>query len=250
MTLKLPQIIAHRGASGYAPENTLAAIQSAADMGIEWVELDVKLTADDVPIIFHDDTLERTTNASGLVKDMPYSALKELDAGVWFAESFMGETIPTIEHAVELIIDLNLSLNLELKPCEGRDVETARVVLDALARIWDDHDKILISSFSEVSLESAAELVHGDWALGYIMDEVPENWRDIASHLGVKTININGNRPDLTREFIEDIIDEGYGILAYTINNPMKAKELLNWGVDGVFTDEPDVIRDELYAKH
>jgi glycerophosphoryl diester phosphodiesterase len=82
------------------------------------------------------------------------------------------------------------------------------------------------------------------------MDEPNEKWQEIAQHLGVKTININGNRNDHTREFIEQIIDEEYGVLAYTINNPMRAKELISWGVDGVFTDEPDVIRDELFAIH
>ena len=92
--IKLPQIIGHRGACAYAPENTLASIQSAADMGIEWVELDVKLTADDVPIIFHDDNLIRITDHDALVKDVPYSAIKELDAGSWFADSFVDEKIP------------------------------------------------------------------------------------------------------------------------------------------------------------
>jgi glycerophosphoryl diester phosphodiesterase len=250
MTFIIPKIIGHRGACGYAPENTLASIQSAADMGCEWVELDVKLTSDDVPIIFHDDDLLRTTGMQGLVKDTPYSVIKELDAGSWFGDSFIGDKIPTLEDALELIVELGLGLNLEIKPCAGREIETTRVALDALARVWDDHDKIMISSFSEVALETAADMVAGDWAIGYLIDEIPENWRDMASHLGAKTININGNRHDLTREFIEDIIDEGYGILAYTINNPMRARELLSWGVDGLFTDEPDVIRDELFEIH
>tara|TARA_B100001750_G_scaffold13286_1_gene9513 strand:+ start:745 stop:1494 length:750 start_codon:yes stop_codon:yes gene_type:complete len=248
--IKLPQIIGHRGACAYAPENTLASIQSAADMGIEWVELDVKLTADDVPIIFHDDNLIRITDHDALVKDVPYSAIKELDAGSWFADSFVDEKIPTLEEAVELIIELGLGLNLEIKPCAGREVETAQIALDYLARIWDDHDKIIISSFNEVSLETAADMLAGDWALAYLIDDIPEKWKDIAQHLNVQTININGNRDDLEREFIEEIIDEGYGVLAYTINNPVRARELISWGVDGVFTDEPDVIRDELFGLH
>jgi len=246
--MDIPKIIGHRGACGYAPENTLVSIQTAADMGCEWVELDVKLTSDDVPIIFHDDDLQRTTGFEGLVKDIPYSVIKELDAGSWFADSFVGEKIPTLEQALELIIELGLGLNLEIKPCAGREVETAQIALDLLSQYWDDHDKIMISSFSEVSLETVADMVDGDWAIGYLMDEVPEHWRDMAKHLGAATVNINGNRDDLTRDFIEDIIDEGYGIMAYTINNPMRAKELIQWGVDGVFTDEPDVIRDELFS--
>ena len=191
--IKLPQIIGHRGACAYAPENTLASIQSAADMGIEWVELDVKLTADDVPIIFHDDNLIRITDHDALVKDVPYSAIKELDAGSWFADSFVDEKIPTLEEAVELIIELGLGLNLEIKPCAGREVETAQIALDYLARIWDDHDKIIISSFNEVSLETAADMLAGDWALAYLIDDIPEKWKDIAQHLNVQTININGN---------------------------------------------------------
>lgn len=247
---KLPVIIGHRGACGYAPENTLESIRAAADMGVEWVELDVKLTADDVAIIFHDDKLNRTTNGSGKVAETLWADIKELDAGSWFADSFYEARVPTLEQAVDLLIELGLGLNLEIKPCPGRDVETAQIALDVLSRIWDDHDRILISSFSEIALETVRDMTGGDWAIGYLIDEIPDNWCDIAAHLGAATININGNRNDLKREFIESMIDEGYGILAYTVNDPYRAQELLNWGVDGVFTDEPDVIRDELYSTH
>lgn len=246
--IKLPKIIGHRGAAGYAPENTLVSIQTAHDMGCEWVELDVKLTADDVPIIFHDDNLARTTGLDANVAETPYSTIKELDAGSFFADSFIGETIPTLEDAVELITELGMGLNLELKPCPGREVDTAQIALDHMTRMWDDHHNILISSFSEVSLEVAADMLGGDWAIGYLFDDIPEQWKDMAKHLGAKTININGNNESIKREFVEDIIDEGYDILAYTINNPMRARELISWGVDGVFTDEPDIIRDELYS--
>jgi len=84
--LKLPKIIGHRGCASYAPENTVEAIHTAADMGVEWVELDVKLTKDDIPILFHDDMLERTTNGSGAVKDFTLKDLKELEAGTWFSD--------------------------------------------------------------------------------------------------------------------------------------------------------------------
>jgi len=249
-TFQPPKIIGHRGACAYAPENTLVSIQTAADMGIDWLEIDVKLTSDDVPILCHDDSLLRTTGYDALVKDTSYDTMKELDAGSWFGESFIGEQIPTLEDAIELITALDMGLNLEIKPCAGREVETAQVILDDLSRMWDAHDKILISSFSQVALETAADMLNGDWAIGYLLDDLPQNWKDIAKHLNAKTVNINGNRPDLSREFIEDIVDEGYGIMAYTINNPLRAKELLQWGVDGVFTNVPDVIRDELLGVH
>lgn len=246
--MKLPSIIGHRGACGYAPENTLESISAAADMGVEWVELDVKLTSDDVPIIFHDDSLERVTSGSGLVKDTPYSVIKELDAGSWFGDSFIGVKIPTLEEAIDVILDHGLGFNLELKPCAGREVETAEAVLDLTSRLWDDHHNILISSFSEICLETASDMLGNDWAIGYLIDDIPDNWSDMARHLNAKTININGNNSGITREFIEQIIDQNYDILAYTINDPIRAKELLSWGVDGVFTDFPDEIRDEIHT--
>jgi glycerophosphoryl diester phosphodiesterase len=248
MSLELPKIIGHRGACAYAPENTLVSIQTAYDIGAEWVELDVKLTSEGVAIIFHDDELDRTTNGNGLVKDTPYSVIKDLDAGSWFADSFYDTPVPTLEQALELIIELGLGLNLEIKPCEGREVETAQVALDILSRYWDDHDKIIISSFSEESLMTAADMLGGDWAIGYLIDEVPENWAEIAEQVGAKTVNINGNRTDLTQDFINDIIESGYDILAYTINNPDMANRLISWGVDGIFTDEPDTIKEELIS--
>ncbi len=248
MALILPKIIGHRGACGYAPENTIVSIRTAADMGVEWVEMDVKLTRDQVPIIFHDDELDRTTNGHGLIKDHDWEDLKQLEAGSWFADSFTGISIPTLEEAVEEIINLGLGLNLEIKPCPGRERETAEVALDLLSRIWDDHNKLLISSFQHVSLEVAHDLAEG-WHRGLLLDEEwPPNWVEIAKYLNVETININGNA--VTREQVEDIIDLEKGILAYTINNPQRARLLQSWGVDGFFTDVPDVLRETILQVH
>jgi len=86
MPLKLPNIIGHRGAKAYAPENTIESIQTAADMGCKWVELDVKLTKDSVPVIFHDDDLDRTTNGHGPIAEMKYADLCDLEAGSWFSD--------------------------------------------------------------------------------------------------------------------------------------------------------------------
>jgi len=166
--LKLPKIIGHRGACGYAPENTLESIHTAADMNVDWVELDVKLTRDQVPVIFHDSTLERTTNGTGMVADMDYADLKHLDAGSHFSDSFAGVKVPTLEEALDVILERDLGLNLEIKPCPGREQETAEVALDLLSHIWDDHERLLISSYKISSLEAAADMVPG-WSLGLVM---------------------------------------------------------------------------------
>ncbi len=248
MPLKLPKVIGHRGAAAYAPENTLGGIHTAADMGVEWVELDVKLTKDQVPILFHDETLDRTTNGHGNVADMLFEDIRHLEAGSWFSDSFAGIKIPTLEEAVDILLEHNLGVNIEIKPCPGREKETAEVALDLLAQIWDDESKILISSFSYVSLETALDmgpymprglLLPKDW---------PENWLELAQHLEAASVNINGN--EITREELEDIIDAGYMALAYTINDPQRAKMLQGWGIDAVFSDNPDVILENLLTVH
>ena len=248
MSLKLPNIIGHRGACGYAPENTIESIRTAAEMNIEWIEADVKLTKDNVPILFHDDTLDRTTNGSGLVAETNYEDIKQLEAGSWFADSFSGIKIPTLEEACEVLIEHNMGLNLEIKPCPGREKETSEVALDHLSRIWDEHDRLLISSFQHVSLETAMDMA-GDWKRGLLLgEEWPENWKDLADYLEVSSININGN--SCTRDFVEDIIDMDYLILAYTINDPMRARTLQSWGVDAICTDVPDTIQEALFTVH
>jgi glycerophosphoryl diester phosphodiesterase len=248
MTLKLPQIIGHRGACGYAPENTLESIRAAAELGVEWVELDVKLTKDDIPIIFHDEEVDRLTNGSGLVKDKTLAELKELDAGYHFGDSFFGVTIPTLEEAVDVLLEHNLGLNLEIKPCPGREIDTAKVALDVLSQIWDDHDRLLISSFKATCLETALEVAE-DWNRGLLFEEeLDENWQDMADALHVATLHINGNT--VTKEQVETLLDYEKPILAYTINDPMRAQELQRWGVDGVFSDVPDIIAENILTVH
>ena len=242
--LVIPKVIGHRGAKAYAPENTLASIHVAADLGIEWVEIDVKLTKDGTAIIFHDDELDRCTNMSGLVAQTDWETISELDAGTWFSESFMGEKIPTLEQALDVILQRNLGVNLEIKPCPGREKETAEVMLDIATRIWpDDKPPPLISSFSHVSLESALDMIP-EWPRGMLMEEHLKNWKELADYLEATTINVDGRKAQ--REEIEEYIDSRRPVMAYTINDPLLAQQLIRWGVDAVFSDNPDTIREAL----
>lgn len=248
MPLKLPKIIGHRGACGYAPENTLESLHTAADLGTEWVEVDVKLTKDFVPILFHDDMLDRTTNTTGAVAAMTYDEIKELDCGSWFGESFIGTKIPTLEDAIDVLIERDLGLNLEIKACAGRERDTAEVALDLLSTIWDDHDRLLISSFSHVSLEVTADIAY-DWHRGFLLPEDwPENWAEMADYLKVSTVNVNAN--SVTRDQVETVMDMEKPILAFTVNDPDKARLLQSWGVDGFFSDTPDTIKDGILSVH
>tara|TARA_R110001592_G_scaffold16881_9_gene71622 strand:+ start:48431 stop:49177 length:747 start_codon:yes stop_codon:yes gene_type:complete len=248
MPLKLPRIIGHRGAAGYAPENTFESIHTAADMGVEWVELDVKLTKDEVPIIFHDDLLDRTTNSTGLVAETLYKDIKELDCGSWYGESFIGAQIPTLENVIDVLIDRDLGLNLEIKACPGREKLTAEVALDMLSTIWDDHDRLLVSSFHHVSLETAHDLAT-DWHRGLLLpEEWPENWEELIRYLDVSSVNVNAGT--VTREQVAQIMDLEKPVLAYTVNDSHQAKILQSWGVDGFFSDTPDILQDGIFSVH
>jgi len=248
MTLHIPRVIGHRGAKAYAPENTLSSIHAAADLGVEWVEVDVKLTKDGTAIIFHDEELERCTGAQGLVKDFDFKSIRELDAGSWFGESFIGEKIPTLEEVLDAVLERGMGINLEIKPCPGREKETAEVCLDVATRIWpDDHPPPLISSFQHVSLETALDMMP-EWPRGFLIDEPLENWKEMAEYIDAATVNINGNT--VKPEEAEMYADFGKPLLAYTINNPDKARELIRWGIDAVFSDNPDVILEVLRPRH
>ncbi len=246
--LYLPKVIGHRGAKAYAPENTLASFHAAADLGIEWVEMDVKLTRDGEAIVFHDDDLNRCTGVSGLVAQTDFKTIRELDAGSWFGDSFIGEKIPTLEEALEVVLERGMGVNLEIKPCPGRELETAEVMLDVATRIWpDDKAPPLVSSFQYVSLERAMDMIP-EWPRGLLMDDHMAHFAEMAEYLDVATINIDGRKA--SRDEVEEYMELQKPILAYTINKPDKARELLRWGVDGFFADNPDVIREAVETKH
>jgi glycerophosphoryl diester phosphodiesterase len=243
--LSLPKVIGHRGAKAYAPENTIESIETAASLGVAWVELDVKLTKDGVPIVFHDEELDRTTNGSGRVADTLYVDIKTLDAGLWFGDSFFGVKIPTLEEAVSVILKHDMGFNLEIKPCPGREKETAEVVMDQISQFWDDPKKLLISSFQYVSLEAAMDLAP-DLPRGLLLggDEMPGNWKEMADYLDVATLNI-GSRL-ITRAVADEVMDMERPLLVYTVNDPMEARQLQKLGVDCFFSDNPDVILENL----
>ncbi|MDG3440292.1 glycerophosphoryl diester phosphodiesterase [Nitrospirillum amazonense] len=233
----LPRLIGHRGAARHAPENTLSGIRMAATQGAKWVEVDVKLTADLVPVLMHDDDLDRTTDGKGPAKNLTLDALRQLDAGSWFSPAFRGEKVPTLVEVIQLVLALNLGLNLEIKPCPGREEETAGVALTLAYSLWpDDRPPPLVSSFADASLDMARQVVPR-WPLGYLIDRRPANWRQRVEQLNVSTINVNARREDAAS--IREYKSTGRPVLAYTVNTVPMAREVLGWGVSSVFTDTP-----------
>lgn len=237
MSLSIPRLIGHRGAARHAPENTLSGMRTGALQGALWVELDVKITRDGVPILMHDDDVDRTTNGHGRVADMDFDDIRRLDAGAWFGADFRGERVPTLAEAIQAAQLLDINLNLEIKPCPGRDEQTAGIALSMALNLWPaDLPPPLISSFSVESL-AMAKVVAPHWPRGYLMDEEPADWADIADRLGAATINIDAKKQ--TEDTIRAFRATGRPVLAYTVNDADQARQLFQWGVAGVFTDTP-----------
>ena len=135
MHAPMPKIIAHRGASGDAPENTLAAIRLAAEHGASWIEIDANISRDGVPVLHHDDGLDRCSNGQGLVIENTWQQLSKLDSGSWFSETYMNEPVCTLDQCLDLAEDLGLSVNIEIKPCSGWELPTT----DAIAAVSYTH---------------------------------------------------------------------------------------------------------------
>lgn len=239
-----PPIIAHRGAGSDAPENTLAAIRSAHEQGAKWIEVDIKISYDGVPFLMHDDTLERTTTGEGLVADKTWEQISHLDAGVKFGGPFKGEPIPSLADVIKLILELDMSLVAELKPCPGRAKATTMVAMIEMAKLWPERDLLpMISSFDMDSLEMAAQL-EPHWPRCLLFRQWDPDWRQKVSQSGAVAISLS--EEELTRERIEEITRLRIPLLAYTVNNPDRAKELLAMGVSAVYADCPRVILDQL----
>jgi glycerophosphoryl diester phosphodiesterase len=230
--LQLPQVIGHRGAMAYAPENTLASFREARRRGATWVEIDVKLTADGVPILMHDRSLERTMGIDRLVAETPRA---ELPADV-----------PTFEQAIACFLELGLGCNVEIKPCEGREAETARVAVETLRRSWPAAlPPPLLSSFKDASLKAALETAP-EFARALLIGELGDDWQARAEALGAAGLNVG--RRKLTAEGAVAIKRAGYALSVWTVNEPDEARALLGMGADCIITDAPDVILRALAA--
>lgn len=234
-----PRIIGHRGGGTLAPENTLAGIRKAAEMGLGAVEFDVMLTADKVPVLIHDETLERTTNGRGAVAATAYAELAGLDAGAWLGPEYRGEHLPRFEQAAHLCVELGLWANIEIKPAAGFERETATIACKLLAELWAGASpKPLVSSFQKTCLEVAGAAAP-EFERGYLTDRIEPGWHEAARALGC--VSVHCNAVHLTKARADEIKRAGFGLLCYTVNEMDLARRVFSWGVDAIFTDRLDL---------
>ena len=231
----LPPVIGHRGAAAAAPENTLASLRKAKELGATWVEFDVKLTRDGHPVLFHDDRLDRTTSGQGEVALTTLAQLRKLDAGAWFAPAFEGERVPSFADALALSAELGLGINVELKPCPGREAETARVALETLLEHWPERRPApLISSFARVCLRVACEVAPG-LPRGYLAGALPRRWREQLEAYRCATLHLHHRRVSARQRAA--VAAAGVPLALYTVNDPLRARALLGTGATALFTD-------------
>lgn len=238
-----PRIIAHRGGGALAPENTLAGLRRARSLGFSAVEFDVMLAGDGVPVLMHDETLERTTDGRGAVAATPYAALAALDAGAKFDPVYAGEPVPAFAAAAKLCVELGLWANVEIKPARGHARETGLAAARVAAAAWAAPGAApLLSSFDPEALDAAREAAPR-LERGLLVDGVPADWKRRLERHGCVSLNCDHRR--LGERDLRAVRDAGYWVLCYTVNDADTARGLFARGVDAIFTDRLDLIGPE-----
>lgn len=238
--LSLPPVIGHRGAAAHAPENSLAGFDKAAALGARWVEFDVMLSADGVPLVHHDHGLARTGGRPEKVAELPWAELSQVDVGASFDPAFAGERLPSLEQAVARLGALGLGANVEIKPAPGLEAETARAALAVLAARWPAHlPPPLISSFAPAALAAAAEAAPA-LPRGYLAERLEEGWAEAAAGLGCASVHLGWKGLDAAAA--ATVKAAGYALAVWTVNDPAVALRCRGWGADAIITDVPDRI--------
>jgi glycerophosphoryl diester phosphodiesterase len=235
-----PRLCAHRGAGKLAPENTLAAFRLGHSHGYRMVEFDVKLSADGVPFLLHDDTLDRTTNGKGRADAHTWRELSLLDAGSWHSPAYAGETLATLATVARWSLAHDVAVNIEIKPTHGRERETgAAVALDA-ATLWAPARlQPLLSSFSDAALEAARDAAP-DVPRAWLADQWPDDWQARVARAACVAVDLKHTL--VSSERVEALRAQGLRLLAWTVNEPNRLDTLYKLGVDTIITDAIDIL--------
>ena len=229
---------AHRGFSAAYPENTMLAFQKAYETGCHGLEMDVHLSRDGVPVILHDETVDRTTNGSGWVFDMTAAQLRELDASYRFAGQMGHNPIPTLEEVLDWAKDTGLILNLELKTNVNQYPGIEKKVIDMVCR-FGMQERVILSSFNHETLLRCKAL-----APNIPCGALTESWIvDFDRYLAA--LGIECAHPEhwyLTDEHIARLKEKGIRINTWTVNDPAIMQRLIEKEVEILITNHPDVL--------
>ncbi len=235
-------VVAHRGSSGSAPENTMAAFRAAAAAGADMIELDVRFSAECVCVVIHDRTLRRTTNGRGRVHAQTLAHLRSLDAGSWFSRRHSGEHIPTL---AEVLRELPVSIGLDIEVKTDGDRRSLHLRASALARTIDQHGghrQIIVSSFDHRFLTILARHAP-NLAIGILVQPLRDITRRpsrIARRAGA--IAVFCSRRIIRHRMVDDAHLHGISIGVYCVDTPAQLAKLQRYGVDMIFTNHPETI--------
>lgn len=236
-----PRWVAHRGAGKLAPENTLAAFRLGAAHGYRMFECDAKLSADGVPFLLHDATLDRTTNGRGDAGALTWHELSRLDAGGWHSRAYAGEPVASLEAVARYCIANSMALNIEIKPSPGKEAKTGAVVADAAAQFWSQAGQQLppfLTSFSVAALEAAAD-AQPALPRGLLLEHMQTGWLENALRLGCVAVVMNHALWD--HSTVRQAKSAGLRLLSYTVNDEWAAERLLALETDAIITDRVDL---------
>ncbi len=241
----VPRVCAHRGGAGLAPENTLAACRRAVASGVRWLEVDVRFTADRIPVLLHDPTVDRTTDGQGLLREIPFARLRALDAGGWFGEAYRGEPVPSLEELLRFLAFWpEVGVYLEIKEGGEEGGDLAEAVLACVAR-WGMTGRVRLASFSPDPLVRARRACP---QVPLVALQEPQESSDPVRFTRERGAQIWGPHfLMLTEEALQAAHGEGVGVFVWTVNDPEDALRLLHMGLgahpeDVVVTDFPDRI--------
>lgn len=227
---------AHRGASGYYPENTMLSFRKAIELGATGIETDVQMTSDGILVLIHDEYVDRTTNGSGLVKDFTYSNLNKLDAGSWFNNNYNNERIPTAEQLIILAKSNNILLNLELKNSEVMYPGIEEKLIEMLYK-YNYADKVILSSFNHYSIVHCKEITK-EIKTGLLYMASLYQPEVYCKHTGADALHPYFR--SIKKEIIDNAKKQGLLINHYTVNEEVHMEILIAVGVDGLITNYPD----------
>lgn len=245
MNRRIPLIVAHRGASGEMPENTLVAFRRALEIGVDAVELDVHLTSDGEPVVIHDPMLDRTTDGRGLVRDQTLAAVRRLDAGRWFGERFAGERVPTLAEALDLLRPVRVIVEVKNGPVYYPKI-AARVAAEVRAA---GHPSVTASSFDHpvlVELKTEASRVGAVLDTAVLFVGRPVDQVGLALDAGADALHPHWAY--LTPEMVGAAHAAGLRVETWTVDDPLYLAHVIGMGPDGVMTNHPGRLREFLSA--
>ena len=236
--LTTKRLIAHRGMSSLAPENTLAAFSLCKAHNIQWFECDIDILRDGTIIVSHDDTLDRCTDKRGQLYNISHDDIANIDAGSWFADQFIGEKLPTLEELIALANTLELNMNIEIKSCAASP-ELSYTLIDNLIvglKNLDPERELIVSSFNHLALtEFKRRSPETQVACLFESHNLWDNWNSILDWCNADYIHPQDK--GLTQEMVHKFKAAGFKVNVWTVNDHARANQLFNWGVDGICTD-------------